>query len=228
MGSYLTGPRLLVECCHSMISDDQQDLLDSLDGIAYVVDRDLVLRAVSRSAWRKFAVDNDGASVADTRAVIGQPLELFVSGEEVWRLYCEHLEDLEQQGPAARSVFAFRCDSPDKRREMRMAISPLILRGQHSGWLFHSVIWEEVSRPPMGLFDYSDLMSRLASETSAPALRMCSICQNVVDPAGDSGTGEQWIDASEYYRRGGQEDVVITHGICPGCYERVKPSAATA
>jgi len=30
-----------------------------------------------------------------------------------------------------------------------------------------------------------------------------------------------WIEAEDYYRRGGPEDVMVSHGICPACFDRL-------
>jgi hypothetical protein len=50
---------------------------------------------------------------------------------------------------------------------------------------------------------------------------MCSYCQRVAWPPGRARRRREWIEAEEYYRRGGASEIRISHGICPPCYKDV-------
>jgi len=201
-----------------------QDFLDSLEGIAYAVDRTGTILAVSRESWSDFARENEGDAIAVPNAVIGQNLLASIAGEEVRQSYRDYMETLSEAGGSERGAFGYRCDAPERMRQMRMAISPLVFDGVMHGFLFHSVVWEEAVRPAIALYDFSGLLERMERESGQPHLSMCSYCQRVRHPAGTEA-GE-WVEATEYYRRGGDEQVVISHGICPDCRDRMRARTA--
>ncbi|MEP0339488.1 MAG: hypothetical protein ABJ388_00290 [Alphaproteobacteria bacterium] len=199
-----------------LISSEIQDVINSLEGIVYAVDCDGVILAVSEPAWSDFAVANNGGAIADTANIIERNMFDFIAGEEVKKSYRERMNELAEGPGNERITFAYRCDSPTKRRDMRMAISPLNIDKKMLGFLFHSIVWAEAARPAMGLYDFAGLMVRLAEERDLPTLSMCSHCQKVLFSPSDDSAGE-WVDAVEYYRLGGNEDVSISHGICSQC-----------
>ncbi len=60
---------------------------------------------------------------------------------------------------------------------------------------------------------------------SAPLLGMCSYCR-YVRPATENST-EKWIPTDRYRQMGGTTGVVLSHGICPECFDHlVKPASA--
>lgn len=206
-------------------SKEVDDLVNALDGVAYIVDLNGVIRLVGERGWRDFAVHNGGTHIANPRDVIGANLLSFVSGENVRQCYEQHLSDLCDFKNAPRSSFPFRCDAPDARREMRMAISPVVLDSRHRGFLFQSILWHEAPRPAMGLFDFANIneLNEMLGDSS-PTIVMCSFCERICWPSESAPRATEWIEAEEYYRRGGAEAVGISHGICPEC--RGKQSAS--
>lgn len=117
-----------------------------------------------------------------------------------------------------RDGFAFdvRCDAPEIKREMRMALTPVRVGGQITGVLFQSVLLRSTMRPPLDIFRFRDPAARVGYEPDRPILIMCSYCQNVKAPA-DFGPARPWLSPEAYYRRGGSSDVLISHGMCPAC-----------
>ena len=69
---------------------------------------------------------------------------------------------------------------------------------------------------------YSKMRVTEASAGAATApLVICSFCRNVAWPIGAPEDEASWIAIPAYYRRGGSSDVVVSHGICPGCVEQM-------
>lgn len=51
-------------------------LLEGLDGIAYLIDRDATIVALGRRNWEAFALANDGAALAGGTGVLGRNLSI--------------------------------------------------------------------------------------------------------------------------------------------------------
>lgn len=64
------------------------------------------------------------------------------------------------------------------------------------------------------------LAPHLATPTgsSSSVLGVCCYCRNVRLPS--RGTTE-WVTAEKYHERGGEGSLVLSHGICPQCYENI-------
>lgn len=190
-----------------------QALLDAMDGIAYLVDAEGRIAAYGRPRWDDFAGHNDGPSLCDARSLLGRPLFDFVAGEDVRAAYRRWMDDL-AAGKRDRVTFAFRCDSPDQRRELRLTIHPVRLSVGSVGYLFQSQPISETVRPPMALFDSA---GRRADQ-SLPVVKICSFCADVWQ-TGSQDAGD-WVSAEDYYRQGGTSKVRVSHGICPDCHVR--------
>ena len=199
-----------------------ESLLDAMEGVAYLLDRDGIIVAVGREGWRSFAQDNDTSALAEAAAVVGRPLLSFVQGEAVRRAYEGYLEAL-RSGRRRALSFEFSCDSPTLARRMRLCISTVMAGSAPAGFLFQSLLLEERTRPPVSLFDAAVIAAAFAEGRGQPLLSMCSYCQWVAVEK----NGREWIPAETYYRRGGTSAVRISHGICPRCMkERVEPLLA--
>jgi hypothetical protein len=72
-------------------------------------------------AWDRFAGDNDGPA-AQSAAVIGKPLWSFIRGDAT-RMWLQALFQLARVG-GRRIEKPCRCDSPQVRRHMNMAVTP--------------------------------------------------------------------------------------------------------
>jgi len=190
-------------------------MLEALDGVAYLVGREGAILGYNAERWNRFAIANGAPELADPGRVLGRSLFDYIAGEEVVE---SQRAAAELVWTAGRSSVAYigRCDSPDLRRDVRVAITPVHIQGAITALLYQSQILREELRPPMGLLDYA--RSRIADET-LPILSMCSYCHSVLFPPG-APTAE-WITPESYYRRGGTEAVRLSHTICPACHRDV-------
>lgn len=197
---------------------DRQELLDATEGVTYVTDPSARILAIGRPAWAGFADANDAPTVADTDRYIGDDLFDHIGGDAVRERYRRYLTHLTLGDEAGRGVqFAFRCDSPDLRRDLRMSIGAIRRGAALVGFLFQTIVMSETLRPPVNLFDFAGLAAALRSHGGEPIVRMCSFCQRVAWPPDTIGPALEWIEAEDYYRRGGPSPVRISHGVCLDC-----------
>lgn len=194
-------------------------LLDAIDGVAYVLAVDATILAVGRPSWMDFAAAN-GADGLTPEQVVGRPLFAMISGAEVEAAQ-RQLHRWVVSDASYEINYDYRCDGPEKERVMRMSIRPIQDRGSVVAVLYQSQILREVLRVPMPLFS-TDLNIAFAP-TMAPdrIVTLCSYCHDVVWPVGAPRETRNWIKPEEYYRLGGSNDVAVSHGICPPCYARV-------
>lgn len=206
-----------------------QDLLESLEGVAYVVAQDGTILACGGRHWTEFALTNDGESLADRHSVIGSNLFDFIRGRQVKDTY-RALMDACLAGTAKQIAFGYRCDGPEVKREMRLSLSP-VSAGQRAprAVLFHALPVSQTARPRVDLFDPA-LRAETATQLHLPVVAVCSCCQEVRWPprlpSPDSPDGhpvehERWVEVEEYYGLGGGDLVRVTHAICPRCERQV-------
>ena len=200
---------------------DMLDLLDAVEGIAYVVAPDFTIRAIGPQSWRTFAEANATPALADSPGIVGKSLFEFIAGDEVQAWYRRCFDAIARD--ERRSLtFEYRCDGPDCARECRLSISAIGGKGAPRGYLFQSVVLHERVRPPVTLFEPEQMLAAVQAQAHLPILTLCGICQRLhADKEADS-----WIEAEEYYRRGGSGDVRISHGICPRCVDIWEQDAA--
>ena len=117
--------------------------------------------------------------------------------------------------------FFYRCDVPGAERLMRMSMRLMQDEQDKVGVLYHSILVNEVPRIPLPLFASPVRMSHKVGAGGEPIIVMCAFCQDVGWTQDHGADSEEWIEAAEYYRRGGRSEVVISHGACPPCVERV-------
>jgi len=189
-------------------------LLDALDGWAYLLDTHGIVVAVGASEWDAFSRDNGRPELAAGQ-VVGRDLFEQIAGAEVRAVYSQMHEAL-VSGRRREITFNYRCDAPDKERHMRLSMSAVSSAGATVAILYQSQLTWEASRPPMGLFKQVG-RPHLRAES---ILSMCSFCHDVAWPVGAADPDREWIEPTEYYRRGGADDVAISHGMCPPCHER--------
>ena len=106
-----------------------RNLLDSLAGVAYLVDGGGCILAIGPTHWRRFAKENGGAAIADETAVIGRNLFDFIAGSEVADSYRQIIERLRADPTRAFQV-PIRCDAPATRRDVQMLISAVASNGR--------------------------------------------------------------------------------------------------
>ena len=188
--------------------------IDWLDGVAYVINPAGRIIAYGRPHWNRFAAENEAADLCEAESIIGLDLLGIVRGKDVCAAYRHLIKEL-LQGRRDGFAFAFRCDAPHMRREMRMAITPVRRRGEVTSILFQSILLNQEMRPPLDIFRFGDQAAALGCDPGQKVVTLCSWCQKV--RADDWGSDPRWISAEEYYRCGGEVDVLINHGICEGC-----------
>jgi hypothetical protein len=114
-----------------------------------------------------------------------------------------------------RIAFAFRCDTPDVERRMKMALGPLRGGGKIVGVVYQATILSERTRPPLRFLEPETAIEQYFAD-GAPVLTCCSFCARVEWP---HGAAIEWIAPEVYYQRGGQSDVRISHGACSRCVD---------
>jgi hypothetical protein len=206
---------------------DFDHLLNGLDGVAYVIDRNMMIVGLGSRNWNAFALANGGASLVDGNGVLGRSLFDFIEGDDVAFVYRRWINGLiAAEWPRGRVIS--RCDAPGIRRELMILISPIHGGAGVERILFQSVTVIEHVRPRLELFDFAGNRSRGAAGQALPVLSMCSYCQDVRYPVGSTDQTGAWISAEDYYHRGGGSEVRISHGICPPCLDRAEAALAAA
>jgi hypothetical protein len=195
-----------------------EELLDAFTDVAYVVNANGAIVAYSRRSWDRFARENQAPELADPSRIMGMSMEKAIDGTETRQIYRE-LSELLWNGTKDAVSFAYRCDAPDVRREMRMTMTPILVGGGVRGILYHSHTVHANPRPAIGLFARSAARD---SDSGLPLLGVCSYCKDVRFPEGDKEG--QWVTPERYYQLGGSELVALSHGVCPTCYSAfIKP-----
>jgi hypothetical protein len=190
---------------------NSQDILEAMDGIAILLDRSLIVRRIGWRNWYSFWTANGGA--VNTANVVGRDITDFFSEGEVRDTFHNLLLQVSER---KRHLIQtdYRCDSPALKRSMRLTVTPIQRGTQTEYLLYQSTLLAVVQRPAIPLFGARAVGSNLPT-----ALKVCSICGKVQRPAGTTAPGAEWIEPQEYYRHGGSEDVLLSHGFCPPCYE---------
>ncbi len=201
-----------------------QQLLDAIDGVAYLVDGRGIIRAIGTAAWQRFAIDN-GVPRLTIDSVIGTSLFASMEGATV-RDACRRLHESVCDGRRPVVAYEYRCDAPDMERRMRMSISPVIRPCGPIMALYQSQIVDEAPRLPLGLLSADRRAAAAGRHPRGEQMVLCSFCHDIEWPIGVAQPGQIWIGIAEYYRRGGTSDVEVSHGICPECIARViEPNA---
>jgi hypothetical protein len=156
--------------------------------------------------WLRFARDN-GAPELTLEAVLGRPLWDFIVDAETKQLYGALIDrvlrsDLILQVP-------YRCDSPEARREFRMAVSRTL-----TGLIeFRNRVEKITPRSPIALLE-------AASERSEETITMCSWCKKIALP--DKGYVELEEAIAERDLFGTPPLPALRHVACPACTAAVR------
>ena len=194
-----------------------QPLLDAMEGVNYVVDADGRIVAIGAPNWNSFAATNGGERLLSAE-VVGTSLFDAVSGAAV-QGGCRKLHDAVIDRAWGSIVFELRCDAPEAERHMRLALS-LINLGTRPHVLYQSQMLSVVPRIPMGLFRFGQIAPAVTRGDSGKFVVLCSYCQRVASQSAPSLV-RIWITPAEYYRRGGGDDVDVSHGMCEDCQVRL-------
>ncbi len=201
------------------MSVKQNDLLDAMDGIAIIIDRDLCVSQIGQTNWGRFLDDNppeDPEALERAKhAVLGRPVTQFFAGESVRTTYANLFRSV-LSGKRSYVTIEYRCDAPSLRRDMRLAISPIRSNGLLNHLLYQSTVISKELRPAIPLFG-----APLVDADAQDILTVCSICARVAWPIGAPTGVCEWIEAADYYRRGGDHVALISHGFCEGCFEKL-------
>ena len=206
MGATIAHGSGRIVVVHTLIhrSAPRRHVATPADCTYYVDDRDII-RFVG-GAWPSFARDNAGLWL-DEKSVVGTPLWDHIHGLENRLLYKQVIDSV--RATRHSYEFAFRCDSPDVRRLMRMKIAP----GADDGCGFTTWLVHTEPRPHLRLLD-------TRSEHGESILLVCNWCMH----AQVNGGGE-WKDIDEAWRlkdishRAPLPMPVFT--ICPACLDKI-------
>ena len=196
---------------------DPQDMLDAMDGVAYVVDRDgvVVLRG-----GRATKLLPDDAKHPAVPIVCGSPFYDSLDGEPVKEIY-RRLLDMVWSRRKPGASFNYRSDLPGVERIMRMSLGLILNNGEPVGVLCQTVLIREVARVPLPLLDTLSAPAGRRLRAGLQTVVLCAFCLDVGWPPDCGEAPIEWISAPDYYRRGGRSDVTISHGVCVPCYDRV-------
>jgi hypothetical protein len=163
--------------------------------------------------WLAFAASNDYST---SRAhELGRALIDCIGDEETRHVYARLIERTCASSQAIR--FGYRCDAPRSRRWMRMRMRHL--RGSDE-IEFASELLHEEHRPPVSL-----IRPPHAPSTSERVLSMCSWCKSVL-------AERAWVEIEQAVIKlglfGAHGMPRISHGICPGCKNRLLAGERTS
>ncbi len=202
------------------MTPDLDALLDSLDGVCYVIDPSGLITRIGRANWNRFAASNGGSIMLNGAGVVGRSLYDFIDGEAIRATYQRYIDAVVAQD-RGRAIVQCQCSSPDMQRGLRIAITPIRGHRRVDQVLIQSITVAEMMRPPLALFDFAASQASPSVSKRLPILAMCSFCQQVRHPAGSSDATGEWLAAEAYYRRGGSNEVRISHAMCPTCADCV-------
>lgn len=169
------------------------------------VDAHDVIEAVG-GGWDAFAAENDAPGLVG-RSVLGRSIHEFIAGDEIRRIH-RHLLRAVRAHREPLSL-AFRCDSPDLRRHMRLEMKPL----GNSAVEYRAVLLRAEKRPHLRLLDPRGPRS--------PALVVCcSLCHKI-----RGKDGGDWLEIDSAAERLGllvsEPPPRLAHGVCPSCKARL-------
>ena len=190
--------------------------LSALDGVAYLVDADAVVVGAGGGGWRHTNERGPEGPEPSPAALLGRNLFDQISGEDV-RGHYRALHKAVIEGIRPQIAFAYRCDAPDIKRTMRMSLGRLNRPGRKPLALYQSQILSAVQRPWMTVFEASRIVEAIRAESMLPIIAVCSVCERIGWPVKAEAGSRAWIEAEEYYIRGGNSDVRVSHTICEPC-----------
>jgi hypothetical protein len=170
-------------------------VIDGADKIVHVND-----------AWLVFAAENTAPQLTAS-LVLDQPIWRFIQGQGTNYLYQQIFNRVRAgQSPV---TFPFRCDAPDCRRAMEMALA--LLPGAAIQFAAH--ILREEWRDPIDLLDAS-------RDRSGEFVTVCSWCKKIHIPGQGWGEIEMAIAALDLF--GQHTTPRMTHTICDSCRDALR------
>jgi len=153
--------------------------------------------------WQEFVKENNGLENTNSNNVIGKPLWNFINGMETAHLYQIVLKAVRESKHGVKLFF--RCDSPDTRRYLQLAIIPL----EDSCIEFRSQIIKTESR------ESPDIL-RNGIERSDDIITMCSMCKKINTLHNAWEEIELAINILKLLEM--EHPPRISHGLCPSCF----------
>lgn len=189
----MTTPKTLLPSTTSQRSEDAVKLVELvLDVHNHIIE-------VSDS-WDASAKAGNADSRLSASAVVGQPIDQFISGDSSL-MYLESALKLCRL--KKHTLFkTYRCDSPTHKRFMEMELQPLE-NGQVK--ISHYLIREEAFESPLYLKD----VTRTAC--AQDLVVRCSMCNQLKKP----GT-QTWLPPEEF-KASQEAPLNVIHSVCPAC-----------
>ncbi|MBN2725850.1 hypothetical protein JXR74_00620 [Candidatus Mcinerneyibacteriota bacterium] len=155
--------------------------------------------------WIDFARENWDPDF-QVSSVIGVSLWDFIRDETTRHLYQAIVAKL-RSGDKTEYKIPFRCDSPNRVRDMEMVVK----KGESGGITFTSILKREQKREAVA----PHICARL---DEGPVIRMCSWCKKIYHHEQDEWlTLEEALQRIRYFEKG--KLPYVTHGICEECRE---------
>ena len=171
----------------------------------YGVDRNDIVVGLSDN-WQSFSEENGGGEGCYPRNIIGSSLWRHVREWETKQLYEIILQRVREHNH--RATFPFRCDSPEKRRFLTLAVIPM----DEASIAFESTILNTELREPVVLLNGG-------IKRSEEFLRICSMCKRIAISA------TEWVEVEIAVQHLGLFQKVVmpqfTHGVCKSCFDAV-------
>ncbi len=197
-----------------------QNLLDAMDGVAMILDHELRIIGVGEPNWQRFLDENrpqaPSACNGSSASVLNRPVTQFIAGNAVRSTFAELFNSV-LSGARPLVQIDYRCDAPNLRRDMRLSARPIQTGDEVRHLLYQSVMLSALQRPDIPLFGIP-----VADQEAEDILTLCAICARVAWPVGAPSGAREWIEPPEYYRRGGGEVSLISHGFCERCFARLQ------
>lgn len=201
------------------MSVTHQNLLDAMDGIAMILDHELRITEVGEPNWQQTLDDTPPPRAEEpspsSQSVIGRPVTHFFVGDLVRSTFAE-LFNRVLNGVRPVVQIDYRCDAPTVRREIRLSVRPIMTAGKINHLLYQSLTLSAQQRPAIPLFG-----APVANLDAGDILTLCAICARVAWPVGAPTGAREWIEPPEFYRRGGGDVQVISHGLCKTCHTKL-------
>lgn len=197
-----------------------QSLLDAMDGIAMILNHNLRIIEVGGPNWQQFLDENPPLHPpvrnCPNESVLGRPVTQFFAGDAVRTTFADLFKSvLTKKRPVVQ--IDYRCDAPTLRREMRLSVTPIKADGKVGHLLYQSVVLSVQQRPAIPLFN-----ATVTDHGAEDILTLCAICARVAWPIGAATDEREWIEPSEYYRRGGDDVALLSHGFCKDCFAKLQ------
>jgi len=153
--------------------------------------------------WLSFAAENLAGESCHPDRILGRLIWEFIDGPETRHLYEIVLRRVRQANMPV--TLPFRCDSPDRRRYLELAIVP----AGDDAIVFYSSILREEPRETVGLL-------HPGAERSGEYIKMCSGCKKI--ERGENRWVEVEAGIAELRLFEAAILPQITHGLCNDCY----------